>query len=88
MVSNLKFFRRDPQRGQDRGQGYYYTRTYKGKLWWSKYEEKLDAVNRRPKTRTNDVPNAEQNLAHKHDYKSGRKTKRRLDRKSKVRGYF
>lgn len=89
MVGNLKFFRRDPQRGQDRGQGYYYKRTYNGKPWWSKYNESLDAIKKRPRTKTKDVLIAEKKQPHKHDYKTkGNRRTSRLGRPNSQKGYF
>lgn len=96
MPSNLKFFRRDPQRGQNRGQGYYYTRHYNGGQWWSKFTEEEDGAKWHDRTPVGKggVKKAEMERPHLADYKT-RKKRGRPDMNKKTtragtggRGYF
>ena len=88
----LKHFNRDPQRGMDRGRGWYYKRYYKGGLWWSKYTDTTDAVlkHKREKYKKygKDIKEAEEKSPHMADFKTkgDRKTHRVGGRGPK--GYF
>ena len=94
MVSNLKFYRQDPQ-GKGRGRGYFY---YRGALkqqngrrikTWSKYNEHLDGIKKHKRTKVRDVAKAEKNRPHKLDAKtkSGNRRTHRMEGKGPL-GFY